>query len=357
MKTSFVSNLAVQNAMRLTIQRGQVEMMKLNDEVSTGVHADYGLALGASTSKSVNISSQLDRLATLKSTNSIVTQRLAGSQEALKTMQDAAQKSLSSLMAFRDNSTADLLKIAQDQNAAAMTTFTSAANTSLNGEYLFSGINTDVQPFTEYTPTSAAKASYDAALSTFIAAQPVQVPPLNSVNQFTKAQMTDFIDNSLAPMYADPSVAGSKWTDWSDASSQNMTSRISANEVIQSSANLNAEGARKFALASLISTELLSVGLSDDVRGAVTGKAIEFMGEAVTGLISMQSNLGLSQERVKKANTSIEAQTKIIKANQLDLEGIDTFAASTMLKTLQSQLETSYTLTARLQQLSLINFL
>lgn len=357
MKTSFVSNLAVQNAMRLTIQKGQVEMMKLNDEVSTGVHADYGLALGAATSKSVNITSQLDRLSTLKSTNSIVTQRLAGSQEALKTMQDAAQKSLTSLMAFRDNSTADLLKIAQDQNSAAMTTFTSAANTSLNGEYLFSGINTDVQPFTEYSETSDAKASYNAALSSFISSQPAQVPPLTSVSQFTKAQMTDFIDNKLAPMYADPSVAGSKWADWSDASSQNMTSRISANEVIQSSANLNAEGARKFALASMISTELLSVGLSDEVRGVVTDKAVSYMGEAVTGLISMQSNLGLSQERVKKANTSIEAQTKIVKAHQLDLEGIDTFAASTMLKTLQTQLETSYTLTSRLQQLSLINFL
>jgi flagellar hook-associated protein 3 FlgL len=357
MKASFVSNLAVQNAMRLTIQRGQVEMMKLNDEVSTGVHADYGLALGASTSRSVNISSQLDRLATLKSTNSIVNQRLSGSQEALKTMQDAAQKTLNSLTTFRDNSTADLLKIAQDQNKAAMSTFASAANTSLNGEYLFSGINTDVQPFTEYSATSDAKVSYDAALSTFIASQPVQVPPLTSVTQFTKAQMTDFIENSLAPMYADPSVPGSKWTDWSDASSQNMTSRISANEVIQSSANINAEGARKFALASIISSELLSVGLSDEVRGVVTGKAIEYMGAAVTGLISVQSNLGLSQERVKKANTSIDAQTKIIKANQLDLEGIDTFAASTMLKTLQTQLETSYTLTSRLQQLSLINFL
>ncbi len=357
MKASFVSNLAVQNAMRLTIQRGQVEMMKLNDEVSTGVHADYGLALGTSTSRSVNISSQLDRLATLKSTNSIVNQRLSGSQEALKTMQDAAQKALNSLTTFRDNSTADLLKIAQGQNKAAMSTFTSAANTSLNGEYLFSGINTDVQPFTEYSATSAAKASYDAALSSFITAQPVQVPPLTSVTQFTKAQMTDFIENKLAPMYEDPSVPGSQWADWSDASSQNMTSRISANEVIQSSTNLNTEGARKFALASIVSSELLSAGLSDEVRGAVTGKAIEYMGAAVTGLISMQSNLGLSQERVKKANTSIDAQTKIIKANQLDLEGIDTFAASTMLKTLQTQLETSYTLTSRLQQLSLINFL
>ena len=96
---------------------------------------------------------------------------------------------------------------------------------------------------------------------------------------------------------------------------RNMTSRISANEShSKARQNLNAEGARKFALASMISTELLSVGLSDEVRGVVTDKAVSYMGEAVTGLISMQSNLGLSQERVKKANTSIEAQTKIVKA-------------------------------------------
>ncbi|OBZ92768.1 flagellar hook protein FlgL [Pararhizobium polonicum] len=354
MKTSFVSNLAIQNAMRLTIQRGQTEMIKLNTEVSTGVHADYGLALGGSTARSVTITSQIERIATLKSTNSIVTQRLAGSQEALATMQDAAQKSLTSLIAFRDNSTADLLKVAQDQNKASISTFTSAANTSLNGEYLLSGINTDVQPLTEYSATSDAKASYDAALSTFMGAQ---TPPLTSLSEFSKEQMTDFIENTLAPMYADPSVPGSQWSDYSSASSQNMTSRISANEVIQSSTNVNTEGTRKFALASIISSELLSADLPDDVRSVVSGKAIDYMGEAVTGLISMQSDLGLSQERVKKANTSIDAQTKIMKAHQLDLEGIDAYAASVQLKTLQTQLETSYTLTSRLQQLSLINFL
>ena len=357
MKTSFVSNLAIQNAMRLTIQRGQVEMMKLNDEVATGVHADYGLALGSSTSRSVNISSQLDRLATLKDTNSIVNQRLAGSQEALKAMQDAAQKSLTSLLAFRDNNTGDLLKISQDQTKASITAFTSAANTSLNGEYLFSGINTDVEPLVGYAPASPAKASYDAALASFIATQPAQVPPLTSVSQFTAGQMTDFIENTLAPMYTDPSDPSSSWTDWSGASSQNMTSRISANEVIQSSANANSEGVRKFALASVISTELLSANLSDAVRAVVTDKTVGYMGEAVTGLISSQSTLGLSQERVKKANSSIEAQTKIMKAHQLDLEGIDAFAASVQLKTLQTQLETSYTLTSRLQVLSLIIFL
>jgi flagellar hook-associated protein 3 FlgL len=261
------------------------------------------------------------------------------------------------LLAFRDNNTGDLLKIAQDQTKASMTAFTSAANTSLNGEYLFSGINTDVEPFVAYTPTSPAKASYDAALGTFIAAQPAQVPPLSSVAQFTEAQMTDFIENTLAPMFEEPSVPGSSWADWSSASSQNMTSRISAGEVIQSSTNANTDGMRKFALASVISSELLSVSLSDSVRAVVTEKAVGYMGEAVTGLIGSHSSLGLSQERVKKANTSIEAQTKIMKAHQLDLEGIDAFAASVQLKTLQTQLETSYTLTSRLQQLSLINFL
>jgi flagellar hook-associated protein 3 FlgL len=55
MKTSFVSNLAVQNAMRLTIQQGQAELLKLQTEVTTGRHADVGLALGSSAARSVSL--------------------------------------------------------------------------------------------------------------------------------------------------------------------------------------------------------------------------------------------------------------------------------------------------------------
>jgi flagellar hook-associated protein 3 FlgL len=53
MKTSFISNLALQNAMRMTISRGQEEIQKLQQEVVTGRYADIGLALGAKTSTSV----------------------------------------------------------------------------------------------------------------------------------------------------------------------------------------------------------------------------------------------------------------------------------------------------------------
>ena len=45
MKTSFVSNLAIQNAMRLTVQQGQAEMIKLQKEVATERYADVGVAL------------------------------------------------------------------------------------------------------------------------------------------------------------------------------------------------------------------------------------------------------------------------------------------------------------------------
>ncbi|MFB2549649.1 flagellar hook-associated family protein [Ensifer soli] len=353
MKTSFVSSLAVQTAMRLTIQQGQSEMVRLQEEITTGRHADLGISLGAGATRSINLQRELSRMQTLKDTNSIVTQRLSGSQDALATMVEAAEKVRDTLVSFRGNDAVDKLSIQKADIQSAMTLFTAAANTSLNGEYLFAGINTDVRPLADYNDPagSAAKATYQAALSGFMAAQ---VPPLTAMKDFTGDQMKDFITNTLEPMF----LGGAQWdADWSNASSQNMTSRISTTEVIQSSTNVNSDAVRKFALANVIAGELLDTDIPSVVRASVSDMAMGYVSEAITGLNAERSALGVSESRVEKATTSLEAQIKIITNNKLDLEGIDTYDASVRLTALKTQIETSYTLTARLQQLSLINYL
>ena len=60
---------------------------------------------------------------------------------------------------------------------------------------------------------------------------------------------------------------------------------------------------------------------------------------------------------MKKADETLEAQQKIIETHLNDLESVDAYEASTRVKGLQALIETAYTLTARLQQLSLVNFL
>src|SRR6218665_3145700 len=115
MKTSFVSNLAVQNAMRLTIQQSQTEVVKLEKEVTTGRHADVGVALGGAASKSLDLQRELARMTTLTDTNAVVTQRLSASQEALSSISSAAQSTMEALIALSGSDSADQLLIAKNE--------------------------------------------------------------------------------------------------------------------------------------------------------------------------------------------------------------------------------------------------
>lgn len=350
MKTSFVSNLAIQSAMRLTIQQTQAELLKRSQEQTTGIHYDLGLTLGATTSRSLNLQRELDRMSAMKSTNAVVTQRLSASQGALETMQKAAEKMRDTLVTYKGNDGVDAMKILKTEVNGALQIFTSAANTSFNGEFLFSGINTDVKPLADYNsvPPSAAKAAFDAALSGYMSAN-----SLTDMSQFTPTQMQDFISNTLEPMFTGPG-----WdANWSDASSQNMTSRISASEVIESSTNANTKSFRMFALASVISSELMDKNVNSQVRNTISNAAFGYAEQAIAGLNGERSSLGISESRVKKATTSLEAQQKLLNTHILDINGIDQIETATRVNTLKTQLDTSYALTSRLQQMSLLNYL
>jgi flagellar hook-associated protein 3 FlgL len=52
----------------------------------------------------------------------------------------------------------------------------------------------------------------------------------------------------------------------------------------------------------------------------------------------------------------LQAQVDIVKLNLDDLEGVDVYAASTKITALTNQMEISYNLTARISQLSLVNY-
>src|SRR5437763_323441 len=62
-----------------------------------------------------------------------------------------------------------------------------------------------------------------------------------NVANITSAQMSNFLDNQFTALFADPAWS----TDWSTASNQNLTQRISPNEKIETSVNANDTAMRK----------------------------------------------------------------------------------------------------------------
>lgn len=340
----------MQNSMRLTVSRSQIEVQTLQKEIVTGRHADIGLALGARTANSVNLNQDVSRLKTIRDSNALVTQRLSASQSALDMMADSAQQMLEAFISANGADDANRLLVARRDIEASLNQFTVAANTSANGEYLFGGINTNTKPIEDYFgPGSPAKVAFDAAFLGHFGF--TQTDP--AAAGITVAQMNNFITTVLEPTFTGPA-----WTtNWSTASDTNVTSRILKNEVVESSTNANSSGMRSFALAAVIGIELLSAPISSEVRTAVNAKAIEYSGLAVTGIDNQRGDLGVSENRVSKATFALESQIKIVTLHLSDVEGVDAYEASTRMQTLLAQVETSYSLTARIQNLNLTSYL
>ena len=351
MKTSFVSNMSLQNAMRLTVSSAQKEMVQLQEETVTGRHADVGAVLGAKTARTLNLHRDLQRMESLKSTNALTTQRLAASQQALGQMSGAANDAMEVLIALSGITSQDQLQLAQKNIGNALSTLTAAANSSFSGEYLFAGINSDVMPLKDYfqdSPVSDAKAAFDSAFLAQFGFS--QTDP--AVATIAPADMQTFIAG------LETSFMGPDWeTQWSNASSQNMESRISAAETVQSSTNTNADGMRYMALGLVLGQELLALGITEQTRKTVSDAAIDYMGRAISGVDGERSKLGISESRVTQANVSLNAQITILSTSIKDMEGIDTYEAATRVTTLESQLSLAYTLTSRIQNLSLLNYL
>ena len=347
MKTSPVSTHSLSQSLRHSLLRSQAELTKAQKEVTTGRVADVGLALGARTERSVSFARDIERLGTILDSNALAASRLSATQDALSQISDLAQTFLTTLTASSSGSAP--AEVTMEDARATLEAMTAILNSSLNGEYLFAGINTDVRPVNDFTaPGSPAKTAFDAAfLAHFGFAQ--TDPAAQSI---TAAQMDAFLTA------VEPQFLGAGWqANWSNATDQGIVSRIALNETAQTSASANEPGIRKLMMAASTIMDLFSGEVGADARGALVNRAISLVGEAVADITALQAQLGITETRVKNASERLTMQVDLFQRHILNLEGVDPYEASTRVSTLLSQIETSYALTARIQQLSLTRFL
>lgn len=343
------------------MSKAQTDLMKANAEVTTGVHADMGVSLGSETTRNLDLTRDVMRIEAQLTTNSIAKTRLDSSESALKNMSTSVDNVRTALTAL--TSSKSTLDDAQRALTSTLNAFTDAANSSVAGEYLFSGTNTDVKPVNSYTEAgSPFKSAFDAELNQFLSSNGIP-----SKSAMTGAQMDSFLTDLEAKFngtttLTDPPHAGQAgqdfWTTFvSNANDTNMTTRISANEVVDTSTNANTSGFRNFMFAAVVGKEFLSADMSQDARNSVVKSASAAIGKSESGITAVRSKVGISSERVKTANDTLEAQKKIFELHLNDLQGVDAYEASTRVTSLKALLEASYTLTSRIQQLSLVNFL
>jgi flagellar hook-associated protein 3 FlgL len=348
MKATGVSTVALSQSLRFSLVRAQAELIKAQKEAQTGRAADTGLALGTRTAQSVSFTRDLDRISGIIDSNGLIAARLTASQDAMAQIGAAAQSFLNTLTT---SSSGDAIgNVTRDSARTTLEALTDILNTSFNGENIFAGINTDVKPLNDYTAAgSTAKASFDAAFVAHFGF--AQDDPAAAT--ITAADMDAFIDTEVDPLFMGPG-----WTaDWSNASDQRIVSRITLTETTETSASANHEGFRKLAMAATVITDLFDSNVGPGARAALVERAVSLVGDAISGLSDLQATTGIVQKRVADATERLEVQSDLFERRIGNLLDVDPYEASTRVSSLLTQIETSYALTARLQQLSILRFI
>jgi flagellar hook-associated protein 3 FlgL len=349
MKTTFLSTAALSAATRLSVAQTQAKLAEAQKEVTTGRLADVGAALGYKTGQSLSLRQDHARLTTIIDTNSVVSTRLSATQASLKSLADDAQLFVSQLIAARNTDSGPT--VVGNQAKAAMTSFTNVINTAIDGAHLFSGINADVKPVADYFQDPPAANRQSVADAFTAAFGTTTTDPANQ--NISAADMQAFLDGPFSDLFEEPA-----WTtNWSSASDQNVKSRISPSELIETSTNANNVAVRKLAKAYAMVSDLGVGNLNQAAYQAVVDQATHLAGEAVQDLANEQSRLGTSQERIKTSNDRMSIQIDIMTNHINLLEGVDPYEASTRVSQLMTQVETAYAMTARIQGLSLLKYL
>ena len=108
---------------------------------------------------------------------------------------------------------------------------------------------------------------------------------------------------------------------------------------------------------------VMAIGGQDDSPGILgqSSGALELAAERVsegqTDLTTARASLGVIQERIAESQKQLETEETILTEAFNSITSRDQYEAASELRELESNLEASYLLTARLSNLNLMNFL
>lgn len=344
-----ISTASISDETRLSIARLQARLVEAQKELTTGRHADVGVTLGGNTGTAVALRQEQTQLQSILDSNKIVATRMTASQASLQTISTTAQNFLSSLLGARSSSSSTQT-VVQDAKSG-LQALIGALNTSLDGQYLFAGINSDVKPFDDYFGTPPP-ASQQGIATAFLAKFGVaQSDP--SVSSISATALGNFLDNEFSAEFADPNWGSA----WSEASDKNVRNRISRSELVETSANANQQPFRTLMSALTMVSDLGFGNLNESAQQTLLDKAIALVGNAVTGIANIQGGMGLTQQRVTASNDQIDLQKSLLTTSIDGLESVDPTEVSTRLSALMTQMETAYALTNRIHSLSLLDYL
>jgi flagellar hook-associated protein 3 FlgL len=344
-----ISTLSLLSAPRQSIYEAQRKMADAQQELSTGRHADVGLYLGGATKDAITLRNGIDRNQSIIDMNGMAASELDLTQTSLSALSDLAHQFSATLIGARN--AANGQEVVKAAAKSALESLNSILNITHEGKHMFAGINTDVAPMADYfsTPPSSGKSAVDAAFQTEFGTTQSGV----GVSSITPAQMDAFLNGNFDNLFA-PAAWSSTFSTSSD---QNRMARLDTGYSVEVSANANETAFRDLTKAFTMALDLGNGSLNQATFEKVVDKAVAVSATAAKDLGIIEGRLGTAQKAISDSTKQLQSRNVIMNKEVVLLEGVDQYEVSTRVNILTTQLEASYSITARINKLSLMNYL
>ncbi len=333
MALSSIGDLARSYALRNQTTGLKLELERRSNEATTGKTADAGRLLGGDFTRLSAIDASLSRLQTFRDVAAEVTSRADGMQAVLGTLATLSDQLASSLLSLASpGSAASVATLGQDA-VSRLRTAVGTLNTRLGDRTLFAGVET----------RSAATLPADDLLALARGAA-------------AGATSAGGVEAALTFWFEDPSgYAASVYLGGAPVGPQEVAAGKSV--ALDTTAN---DPAIRDTLKALVMAALLDGGIlagKPDERAQLAKRSGEMLLEGAEGRTLLAARVGTAQERIASAETRNAAEGTSLRIGRIGMVDVDGYEAATGLTQAEAQLDTLYAITARLQRLSLADYL
>lgn len=316
-----------------TTSTAKSAITRLQQEVTTGVSSDTVRHLSGNLGQINAVDTSLARLSAFKTATN-----------ELGSLATAAQTALGTITEFGDDARSALLISVGTASVAQVDSGALAARTALEG--VISTLNSSFGERSLFAGTrlsGPAVADFATMMSTL---QTVVAPATSAAD--AAALVTNWFDDPAG--YAGTAYLGGPAVDEvSIAEGESATVSLIADDT-----------AIRDYLKGLAMGALLDRGLfagQPETRRDLAGLAGKTMLSAQSGMTYLSADLGVTEARIANSATRNSTEITALGLARADLVGVDSYEASTQLTAAEEKLQLLYALTARLSNLSLVEYL
>lgn len=309
------------------------DLQRLSTELTTGNAFDTGRQVGGDYSPLAGIDASLSRLTGYKSTTSEAALLSGAMQTVLETVDGMTSTLGPQLLSASSGTTATQVNAVAGEARQKLQTAMALYNTGLAGRALFAGVATDGKAMTDMETLLTT-------LETEIIGATTGAEIASRVNAWFDAPTgyatTGYLgDNPLSPLAIAPG----------DTADLGFTA---ADPGVR-------DTLKGLAMAALMDRGALAGNAPE--RANLARHAGESLINSATARANMAARLGTVEAQIEAASMRNGAETSALQIARNGITAVDPYETASRLEATRQQLETLYTLTARISRLSLVDFL